>query len=144
MPLLSCPDCGHRVSDLAPACPSCGRPRNTQQRHAAAYNGHQVAEMSQPYPPPTAAQPPVEAYLVRRKEFLGVGCVVQGLGLLLPVGGFFVRGLTGAGIGFLLALPFLLWGGRLAMPWACGACGTKVKDRNVTVCSTCGAHIVVC
>lgn len=26
MPLVECPDCGKKVSDLAPACPGCGRP----------------------------------------------------------------------------------------------------------------------
>lgn len=26
MTLISCPDCGKEISDLAPACPSCGRP----------------------------------------------------------------------------------------------------------------------
>lgn len=26
MPLITCPDCSKEVSDLAPACPSCGRP----------------------------------------------------------------------------------------------------------------------
>ena len=29
MPLINCPDCGHQVSDQAPACPQCGRPINT-------------------------------------------------------------------------------------------------------------------
>lgn len=26
MGLVKCPDCGHEVSDLAPACPKCARP----------------------------------------------------------------------------------------------------------------------
>lgn len=26
MPLITCPDCGRDVSDLAPTCPQCGRP----------------------------------------------------------------------------------------------------------------------
>lgn len=26
MALINCPDCGHQVSDIAPACPNCGRP----------------------------------------------------------------------------------------------------------------------
>lgn len=26
MPLIECPDCGHEVSDRAPACPKCGCP----------------------------------------------------------------------------------------------------------------------
>lgn len=30
MALLECPDCGGKVSDLAPACPHCGRPRRSE------------------------------------------------------------------------------------------------------------------
>lgn len=26
MGLINCPDCGHELSDLAPACPKCARP----------------------------------------------------------------------------------------------------------------------
>jgi len=32
MALLSCPDCRREVSDLAPACPGCGRPINPSTR----------------------------------------------------------------------------------------------------------------
>jgi hypothetical protein len=36
MGLLKCPDCGNAVSDLAPGCPKCGRPRVTAQATAHA------------------------------------------------------------------------------------------------------------
>ena len=26
MPLIECPDCNNEISDVAPACPNCGRP----------------------------------------------------------------------------------------------------------------------
>lgn len=29
MALIRCPDCGNEISDLAPSCPHCGRPRET-------------------------------------------------------------------------------------------------------------------
>jgi hypothetical protein len=34
MGLLNCPDCGNAVSDQAPACPKCGRPRVAAQATA--------------------------------------------------------------------------------------------------------------
>ena len=37
MGLLNCPDCGNVVSDQAPACPKCGRPRVAAQATAAQF-----------------------------------------------------------------------------------------------------------
>ncbi|HPQ69085.1 MAG TPA: zinc ribbon domain-containing protein [bacterium] len=31
MALITCPDCGKEISDAAPACPHCGRPKNIEQ-----------------------------------------------------------------------------------------------------------------
>ena len=36
MPLLECPDCNNLVSDLAAACPKCGRPTGSKPALAAA------------------------------------------------------------------------------------------------------------
>jgi hypothetical protein len=47
MPLVTCPDCGHDISDLAPTCIHCGRPMQTAVHPAAA-----------PASPPYAAEPP--------------------------------------------------------------------------------------
>lgn len=35
MPLIQCPDCERKVSDMAPACPGCGRPFTPVTRPAA-------------------------------------------------------------------------------------------------------------
>lgn len=51
MPLIPCPDCGTEVSDIAPACPRCGRPA--------------TAPVERPAPLSTAAAP-VEPISVRR------------------------------------------------------------------------------
>ncbi len=37
MGLLNCPDCGNAVSDQAPACPKCGRPRVAARATAAQF-----------------------------------------------------------------------------------------------------------
>ncbi len=36
MPLVECPDCNNLVSDLAAACPKCGRPMGSKPAPAAA------------------------------------------------------------------------------------------------------------
>ncbi len=35
MPLVECPDCNNLVSDLAAACPKCGRPMTSEPAPAA-------------------------------------------------------------------------------------------------------------
>lgn len=35
MSLISCPDCNNEVSDIAPACPKCGRPIDQESNIAA-------------------------------------------------------------------------------------------------------------
>jgi len=35
MPLVRCPDCSAEISDQAPACPKCGRPRVAQTTASA-------------------------------------------------------------------------------------------------------------
>jgi uncharacterized membrane protein YvbJ len=37
MGIFNCPDCGNAVSDQAPACPKCGRPRVAGQATAAQF-----------------------------------------------------------------------------------------------------------
>jgi membrane protein YdbS with pleckstrin-like domain len=44
MPVISCPDCGHDVSMLAPACPNCGRPSPAAKIATAAAAGPTLPE----------------------------------------------------------------------------------------------------
>jgi membrane protein YdbS with pleckstrin-like domain len=44
MPVISCPDCGHDVSTLAPVCPNCGRPSPTAKIATAVAAGPVTAE----------------------------------------------------------------------------------------------------
>lgn len=40
MALKSCPECGHQVSDLAAACPSCGAPVTGARSQGSSGPGH--------------------------------------------------------------------------------------------------------
>jgi hypothetical protein len=65
MGLLNCPDCGNAVSDQAPACPKCGRPR------LSAGATTQTPQFSAPSPSKRATHP---------------AALVAALGLLAVVG----------------------------------------------------------
>jgi hypothetical protein len=53
MALLNCPDCGNAVSDQAPACPKCGRPR------VGAQATPDTAQVASPTAPPRRSTSPV-------------------------------------------------------------------------------------
>jgi hypothetical protein len=42
MALIKCPDCGKEVSDIAPSCPNCGRPSDTQHYNQVVSNSSEV------------------------------------------------------------------------------------------------------
>lgn len=65
MPLVNCPDCGHAVSEIAPACPSCGRPL-------------------------LATNPPKKKsrFLAATLNVLGLTSIILGIFLWLPAGAF--------------------------------------------------------
>ncbi len=116
MPLVTCPDCGKAISDQAPSCPSCGRP--------------QAAPRQTP-----------SAYVWKKSEVFGLGCLVQALSLAVG----FVIGVLGGSVGILLgiavALAGLVWGSQLAVRWICGSCKNKLEGREVKLCPACGARL---
>ena len=58
MALIACPDCGSQVSDLAAACPKCGRPRTAG---------------TSTLPPPGSSQP---APVSEKGKYLGCGALL--------------------------------------------------------------------
>ena len=76
------------------------------------------------------------AKLKRKGEMTGIGCAVQGLGLLVGFAGIFL-GPVGWIVGGGLALLLLLVGGRMVLKWVCGDCGNPVADKGVRMCPTC-------
>ena len=91
MALTQCPDCGNDLSDLAPACPNCGRP--------------------------AAARPvTVEATAKRFKRPMMLATVIMGLGFGLLVTGGDSMGQVGAGGGIIL-LGLIIYGAARFGGW---------------------------
>ena len=85
--------------------------------------------------------PPVQAKKVKKSEFIGAGCVVQGLGFAAPVLGFVTMGPVGAALGLVALLVLFILGSQMASFWACGACGSKLASPEASVCSACRAEL---
>jgi hypothetical protein len=90
---------------------------------------------------PTAA-PAAQAAKVKKSEFIGAGCVVQGLGFAAPVLGFFTMGPVGVVLGLVAFLALFILGSRMASFYACGACGSRLASPEATACSACRAELV--
>ena len=82
------------------------------------------------------------ASIQRRSEFAGVGCVLQGLGLLSPFLGWMVLGVFGAFLGVIAMLGLLLYGSRRAFTYVCGHCHNPVAGRDVRICPVCHAELM--
>lgn len=91
-------------------------------------------------PAAPSTPPPQIAQRVRKSEFFGTGCVIQGLGFIAPFVGA-VAGPVGFVLGLLVLLALLLVGRQLAIFWTCGACGNRLSGDGVTVCPTCRAQL---
>ena len=75
---------------------------------------------------------------IKKTEFIGKGCFIQGLGLLCPFIGL-VAGVPGFLVGLLAGLALLLYGSRQSVVWKCGDCRNNLADRDVRVCPVCKA-----
>jgi hypothetical protein len=72
---------------------------------------------------------------------MGVGCVIQGFGLLLPVAGFLVMGPLGLLLGGAACVILLLLGSSKSIRFVCGHCANPVYGQNVKVCPACGGAL---
>jgi uncharacterized membrane protein YvbJ len=86
MPLVTCPECGHRVSDAADACPNCGYPIAARMAWERARTG-QPSPTPAPQPPPLPYQPSGPQWPAQKKQKGGcVGTVVTVIILLWVIG----------------------------------------------------------
>jgi hypothetical protein len=84
MPLITCPDCGRRISDAANSCPNCGRPSRLQAHAGPSYAG---------------AGPQV--VVVQNRPSNGIAAL---LSLLIPGAGQMYKGHVGTGIVWMIAV----------------------------------------
>lgn len=75
---------------------------------------------------------------IRKTEFAGTGCVIQGVGLLVAVAGFAL----GIGlIGVIAGVALFVLGSVKSGRWVCPACRNPLLDRDVKICPTCKAEL---
>jgi hypothetical protein len=73
----------------------------------------------------------------KKSELVGVGCLVQGAGLLSPFVLYEVVGTIGIVAGVVLMVVLLLIGSRMALKWICPACANPLASKDVMVCPSC-------
>lgn len=73
----------------------------------------------------------------KNSELVGVGCLIQGIGLLSPFVLYEVIGIMGIVVGLLLMVVLLLIGSRMALKWTCPVCANPLASKDVMVCPSC-------
>lgn len=126
--LIDCPTCKGAIEIPFPpkpvVTPSASRPVAPTPR---------PAPRLQPAPPPPQPATQQTAYIKKKTEVVGIGCLVQGLGLVLCFLFF--------PIGLIAGLIVLVIGGRMAIKLVCSACGNKLEDKEVKICPVCKAAL---
>lgn len=88
-----------------------------------------------------SAQQQVQAKVVRKSDMAGMGCLVQGLGLVLGVVLFVFIPVIGWVLGPLVGVGMLAAGSQMALKWECSSCRNPVASKRVKVCPTCHARL---
>jgi hypothetical protein len=86
-------------------------------------------------------EPETVAERERVVQFAGVGCAIQGLGILAPFVLSAFAGTIGAAIGVLLLIVLLFVGGAKASTWRCGNCKNPIAEADVRLCPVCKARL---
>jgi rRNA maturation endonuclease Nob1 len=104
MAMTQCRECGQEISDQAESCPHCGAPANVK--------------------------PPQRAKIKTKSDFAGVGCLIQGIGIVCL---FFFP------VGTIIGVVLLLVGSMKSFYDVCSNCGQKLESRRVKQCAGCGS-----
>lgn len=73
----------------------------------------------------------------RISNFIGLGCFIQGFGLLAPLILAPLLGVTGAVIGSLIAIILFFVGSAKSRIWRCGNCKNPLANEAARICPVC-------
>ena len=94
-----------------------------------------LPNINAPMEPPS---PLVKASIKKGSSIVGIGCAIQGLGLLCFVLGIYIiKTVVGPVILAALGVWLLFYGSRKASWFECSACGGKLAHGRVSLCPHC-------
>lgn len=105
-----------------------------------------VIQPNAPTAPPVIApmiEPP-RAAIERKNEFIGSGCILQGVGLAMMAAALFVP-IFLAGFALIFGaggLALLLYGSRISSFLRCSLCKGKI-EKGASVCPHCNAYLTI-
>jgi len=133
-----CGNCLRRVDHPGPVCPHCGARGMLNSSSGAAPDSEQPrkAEPEVDWASGADELPPGQiARIKRASEFAGLGCAIQGLGLLIIIVGFWNP------ILWIVGIILLLVGSAKSMHYVCGNCRNSLDSKHVTICPACHSHM---
>lgn len=104
-----------------------------------------AARSAQPAVPahaPPMQAPPVRASRVYKSDFIGIGCLTQGLGVLCLIVGFAAGGMLGALLGAAVLFVCLVVGSNQSRYAVCGACSNRLASPDARMCPVCRAELL--
>jgi len=125
MEYWECPICKRKVAVKMKECPHC-RPV--------------IPVIPEPVKPAIAVKPVTPAAVIKpakkprpvvKFEFIGLGCAIQAIGVIL---------LFWFPFGTLLGLLLLVIGSRMARKWICSECKNPLASKSVTLCPACRVY----
>lgn len=91
---------------------------------------------------PTQAPPAVRASRVYKSDFIGVGCLTQGIGVLCLIIGFAAGGMLGAFLGAIVLFVCLVVGSNQSRYAVCGACSNRLAAPDARMCPVCRVELL--
>ena len=141
--MKACPYCAEEIQDQAIKCKHCGSMLTAGQSPESNQGDSASANPPSPVvPEPKTVSSTKIAKRIRKSEFIGSGCLVQGIGLLCPFVGGALASIPGVVVGLVLALVLVIIGSSMSYSWKCGVCMNKIEGPEVAICPVCKAKLV--